>query len=204
MEIKQILATLSPYNVSLKIVKGCYLVSIVFDKKWQVAKPKNKKIHYQEKEGISYYWGDMAKIEFDDIYNEINDVIVKNKEIAMTLKLLNEKLEELKKMFTKLPYEKLKYIKFIIDEPVVEQKKRPGRKANAKKVTESKTNEIPSESGEQSTIPVADNTEQQEMATKITMVNMPLVTTLEPVMDNNETDEVTSEDTMDSLMAELG
>lgn len=185
MEIKQILTTLAPYNVSFKIIKDCYVVSITFDEKWVVSNPKNKKIHHQVKDGTNWYWGDINKIEFEDIYNEINDVIVKNKEIAMTMALLTAKLEELKKMFSKLPLDKLKRLKFVIEDAEVPTKKR-GRKPTKKNTTKKVSVE-----------PIVDseiNVEQPVVPTPI----MPVDFIAE---DDNDT---TAEETMESLMSELG
>lgn len=189
MEMKQFLTALAPYNVSLKIVKNNYLVTIVFDKSWQVAEPKNKKIHYKKKDDLSIYWGELSKIEFDDIYNEINDVIVKNKEIAMTLELLTSKLDELKKMFAKLPLEKLKRLRFVFDEPSQTTKKRATRKSTKTGSTPRKTNKTVEPVIEEAidTLPIA-----------------PMPSTDIIITEEEENNTHNADETMDSLMEELG
>jgi uncharacterized protein (DUF39 family) len=91
---------------------------------------------------MSYYFADSSNTSYEDIFDLIEETIKENKDIVLKIKLLREKVEELKELFSKHTYEELQTIKFELSEP---KKDKPKRKYAKKKKTAEKPQEEPVE-----------------------------------------------------------
>ena len=84
----------------------------------------------------TYYYADSSKATYDDMFDLIEETVKANNEINMKLKLLREKGDELKELFSRLPYEELKTLEF-----VTSASKKPKRSSRKKK-EEAKVEEV--------------------------------------------------------------
>jgi hypothetical protein len=74
------------------------------------------------------------------MFDLIEETIKANNDIVLKLKLLKEKVEELKELFSRLPYEELQTLKFVTESF---EKDKPKRKYTKKKKEVEKPKEEP-------------------------------------------------------------
>ena len=129
---------LGDYFRGIEYFNDALIVKVNFPLRWQVypsidgvIKPaKSDKV-----QGEYFYYGNMNKASLDDIFGLIKETIEANKDAELKIQLLNEKVNELKELFKREPYERISRLKFIIDDEPKEKK--PKRKyAKKKKVEE--------------------------------------------------------------------
>ena len=126
------------YFRGIEYFNDALMVKVQFPFNWVVYPSENNLIKPAKSETLNgeyYYYGDMNSVTLDEIFNLIKETIDANKNAELKVQLLNNKIAELKELFSKTPYEKLVMLKYIFDEPVINKK--PKRKYNRKKKEES-------------------------------------------------------------------
>jgi len=130
---------LGDYFRGIEYFNDAIIVKVNFPPRWQVYPSVDGNIKPAKSEktvGEYYYYGDMNKVSLDEIFSIIKETIEANKDAELKIHLLNEKVNELKELFKKEPYERLLNLKFIIEEV---KAKKPKRKYTKRKKTEDTT-----------------------------------------------------------------
>ena len=122
-----------PYFRGIEMYNEALMVKVMFPNKWKVYPSDDGRIKVTPSESdpnLTYYYADSKDTTYEDMFDLIEQTIKANQDIILKLKLLRDKGEELKELFSKLPYEELVTLKFVT-EKVKEGK--PKRKYNRKK-----------------------------------------------------------------------
>lgn len=140
---------LGEYFRGIEYFNDALIVKVVFPTRWQVypSIDGNIKPAKSDKEtGEYYYYGDMNKVSLDDIFGLIEETVDANKDAELKIQFLNDKINELKELFKREPYERLSRLKFIIeDEPKEKKAKRKYTRKKVKEIKEEPKEEIISE-----------------------------------------------------------
>lgn len=119
-EIKDYFRSLETYNDAL-------IVRVQFPPKWKVfpSDDGTKKVAVSDNNPHEYfYYGDGNNVSLDDLFGLIKDTIGFNQSLEEKEKLLMEKIHELQDIFTTCSLDKLRTLKFVLEEPKKTKAKR--------------------------------------------------------------------------------
>jgi hypothetical protein len=139
---------MKPYFRAIEVYNNALMVRVVFPSNWKVYDRQDSVIKVTPSETNTnevIYYADSAEATYEDIFDLVEETIKANQDIVSKLKLLKEKVEELKEMFSRLPYEELTTLKFVTDKP---KEVKPKRKYTKKKKEAEKAAEEPLEAYE--------------------------------------------------------
>jgi len=134
---------MKPYFRGIEMYNEALMVKVIYPNRWKAYPSADGRIKVtagDNDKSLTYYYADSKDTTYEDMFDLIEETIRANNEIVLKLQLLKTKVEELKELFSQLPYDELKTIKF-----VTESVKTPkGRKKTTKKVKEAeKAQEAP-------------------------------------------------------------
>lgn len=116
-----------PYFRGIEMYNEALMVKVVFPNKWKAYPSEDGKIKVAPSEtdpNLTYYYADSNVSTYEDMFDLIEQTIKANQDIGLKLKLLRDKVEELKGLFSNLPYEELLTLQFVTEKPKVEKPKR--------------------------------------------------------------------------------
>ena len=109
---------MKPYFRGIEMYNEALMVKVVFPNNWK-AYPSNDgriKVTPSDDGKLTYYYANSNDTTYDEMFNLVEETIKANKDIVLKLKLLKEKVEELKELFSHLTYEELQTLKFVTEE----------------------------------------------------------------------------------------
>lgn len=112
--LQKTLDALQPYVIGIRYVDGLPVVDTVFKENWTL--PESTIVNVVKGEGeINYYmlYSEKEGIGIDELLDYVNTIIKANVEREKKHELLKEKVEELKKLFSKNTLSKLNKLKFV-------------------------------------------------------------------------------------------
>lgn len=121
------------YDPSVEMTGGLNIVRVKFPDKWRVYSNDNETIKVAQSETTAnewFYYANAESVDVDDIFDLIEHTVKFNKEMSLKIKLLNEKIDELKELFSDKDLDELKTLEFITS--------KPKKRKNTKKKTETK------------------------------------------------------------------
>lgn len=121
------------YDPSVEMTGGLNIVRVKFPDKWRVYSNDNETIKVAQSETTAnewFYYANAETVDVDDIFDLIEHTVKFNKEMSLKIKLLNEKIDELKDLFSYKDLEELKTLEFITS--------KPKKRKSTKKKTETK------------------------------------------------------------------
>jgi hypothetical protein len=124
---------MKPYFRAIEVYNNALMVRVVFPSNWKVYDRQDSVIKVTPSETNAnevIYYADSDEATYEDIFDLVEETIKANQDIVSKLKLLREKVEELKEMFSRLPYEELTTLKFVTEKP---KETKPKRKYTKKK-----------------------------------------------------------------------
>ena len=136
---------IKPYFKSIESYNDALIVRVQFPPKWAVFPSDDNKIKPAPSEQTAYeyfYYGNGNDVSLDDIFGFIEKTIGVNQSLEEKAKLLVQKAKELQEIFETTPLEKLKTLRFAMEEP---KKDRPKRKYTRKKKVAEKPKETNSD-----------------------------------------------------------
>ena len=145
---------MKPYFRAIEVYNEALMVRVVFPSNWKVYNSQDETVKVtpsEVNENEVIYYADSNDATYEDMFNLIEETIKANQDIILKLKLLKEKVEELKEMFSMHNYEELKTLRFSLDgletpKPKRKYTKRQKVAEKAQKVPENEssvTNEEP-------------------------------------------------------------
>ncbi len=143
---------MKPYFRAIEVYNSALMVRVVFPSNWKVYPSANDTIKVTPSETNAnevIYYADSSKATYEDMFDLVEETIKSNQDIVLKLKLLKDKVEELKELFSKLTYEELSTLKFVTDKP---KEVKPKRKYTKKKKVEEKAPEVPKIESEEENI----------------------------------------------------
>ena len=134
-----------PYFRGIEMYNDALMVKVMFPNKWKAYPSDDGRIKVTPSESdpnLTYYYADSKDTTYEDMFDLIEQTIKANQDIILKLKLLRDKGEELKELFSKLPYEELVTLKFVTEKVKEEKPKRKyTRKKKETEVKEEENNE---------------------------------------------------------------
>ena len=133
---------MKPHFRGIEMYNEALMVKVVFPNNWKAYPSKDNRIKVTPSDDgrMTYYYADSKDTTYDEMFDLIEETIKANNDIVLKLKLLKEKVEELKELFSRLPYEELQTLKFVTESF---EKDKPKRKYTKKKKEVEKPKEEP-------------------------------------------------------------
>ena len=136
---------MKPYFRGIEMYNEALIVKVKFPEKWNAYNSNDERIKATPSEteaNMIFYYASSEDTTYDEIFDLIEETIKANQDIVHKIKLLREKVEELKELFSKHSYEELQTIRFELTEA---KKDKPKRKYTKKKKEAEKPQEEPVE-----------------------------------------------------------
>ena len=129
---------LQDYRPDIMYKDGAFILKIRFNKNWQIIQPKDESVAYSKDENIQdLHWYVSTIEDSDNVFDLIEETITVNKEFEKKATLYKEKVKELQDLFlSDTPYEKLKNVKFVIENKETKSK---GKKTPKTKTSTTET-----------------------------------------------------------------
>ena len=137
-----------PYFRGIEMYNEAIMVKVAYPNKWKAYPSDDGKIKVTPSEtdpNTTYYYADSNDSTYEEIFDLIEQTIKANQDIVLKLKLLRDKVEELKELFQNTSYDDLLNLQFVIEKPTKPKRKYVKKKAKmeeeAKQVENNETNE---------------------------------------------------------------
>ena len=107
------------YFKGMEIINNTVIIKVVYGDKWGAYPSQDERIKVAKSEETPnewFYYGDYSYTMIDEIFDLIEETIDMNLSAIERLQLFNQKMEELKDLFSNEPLGKLKTIKFVFEE----------------------------------------------------------------------------------------
>ena len=111
---------MKPYFRGIEMLNNGLIVRVMLPPKWRTYDSNDGRIKTAPSENVAneyFYYANSENTTYEEIFDLIEETIKANNEIVLKLKLLKDKVEELKEMFSSLPYEELLTLKFVTGKP---------------------------------------------------------------------------------------
>lgn len=134
---------MKPYFRGIEMYNDALIVRVMLPPKWNAYNSNDGRIKATPSETVAnefFYYANSQDTTYEDIFDLIEETIKANNDIVLKLKLLRDKVEELKEMFSLHSYDELTTLKFVL-EPF--KKDIPKRKYTRKKKEAEKAQEEP-------------------------------------------------------------
>lgn len=109
---------MKPYFRGIEMYNEAIMVKVVFPNKWKAYPNEDGRIKVTPSDSdpnVTYYYADSKDTTYEDIFDLVEETIKSNQEIVLKLKLLKDKVEELKEIFQNKSYEDLQHLQFVIE-----------------------------------------------------------------------------------------
>ncbi len=126
---------MKPYFRGIEMYNEALMVKVMYPNRWKAYPSADGRIKVTEGDNdksLTYYYGDSKDTTYEDMFDLIEETIKANNDIVLKLQLLKTKVEELKELFSQLPYDELKTLKFVTESV----KTTKGKRKYTKKVKE--------------------------------------------------------------------
>ena len=122
-----------PYFRGIEMYNEALMVKVVFPKNWKAYPSDDGRIKTTASDDgtMTYYYADSKDTTYDEIFDLVEQTIKANQDIILKLKLLKEKVEELKELFQSTPYDDLLNLQFVLEKPT-KAKRKYSKKAKEK------------------------------------------------------------------------
>ena len=134
---------MKPYFRAIEVYNNALMVRVVLPSSWKIYPSDDGRIQVTPSEtnaNEAIYYADSAEATYEDIFDLVESTIRANQDIVLKLKLLKEKVEELKELFSTHSFEELKTLTF---EFTGIEKEKPKRKYTRRKKEAEKAQEVP-------------------------------------------------------------
>ena len=145
------------YFRGIEMYNEALIVRVVFPQNWKAYNSNDGRIKATPSETVAneyFYYADSNDTTYEDMFDLIEETIKANNEIVLKLKLLKDKVEELKETFSTHSYDELLTLRFVFEEPKKEKPKRkyPKRKKAAENAKEEEKKDNDSTTSEQAVV----------------------------------------------------
>lgn len=134
-----------PYFRGIEMYNEALMVKMVYPDKWKAYPSDDGRIKVTPSDtdpNMTYYYADSNDTTYEEMFDLVEQTIKANKDIILKLKLLRDKGEELKELFSKLSYEELLTLRFVTDKVKETKPKRKYVKKKKAEVPENEENKV--------------------------------------------------------------
>jgi hypothetical protein len=139
---------MKPYFRAIEVYNNALMVRMVLPTNWKIYPSSDGRIKVTPSEtnaNEAIYYADSNEASYEDIFDLIEDTIKNNRDIVSKLKLLKEKIEELKELFSTHSFEELETLRFELIEPKKTKGKRKYTKRKKEAENEAEATQIEEE-----------------------------------------------------------
>ena len=139
---------MKPYFRGIEMYNEALMVKVIYPRNWKAYPSADGRIKVTPSDdgSMTYYYADSNDTSYEDMFDLVEETIKANNDIVLKLKLLKDKVGELKELFSQLSYDELTTLKFVTEKVKTEK---PKRKYTKKKKEEEKPQEEPIEASEE-------------------------------------------------------
>lgn len=140
--LQERMSEMKPYFRGIEMYNEALMVKVIYPNKWKAYPSKDGRIKVTPSESdpnMTYYYADSNDTTYEDMFDLVEETIKANTDIILKLKLLRDKYEELKELFSEKTYDELTTLKFVFDDITG---KKPKRKYTKKKKQEESTDTV--------------------------------------------------------------
>lgn len=123
---------MKPYFRGIEMYNEAIMVKVAYPNKWKAYPSEDGRIKITPSDSgpnLTYYYADSKDTTYEEMFDLVEQTIKANQDIVLKLKLLRDKVEELKELFQNTPYDDLLNLQFVMG-------KKPKRKYVKKKKAE--------------------------------------------------------------------
>lgn len=123
---------MKPYFRGIEMYNEAIMVKVAYPNKWKAYPSDDGRIKITPSDSdpnLTYYYADSKDTTYEEMFDLVEQTIKANQDIVLKLKLLRDKVEELKELFQNTPYDDLLNLQFVVG-------KKPKRKYVKKKKVE--------------------------------------------------------------------
>lgn len=155
MTLQDRMTNLKPYFRGIEMYNEAIMVKVTYPTNWKSYPSADGRIKVAPGENdpnITFYYADSNDTTYEDIFDLVEETVKENKDVVLKLKLLKEKVEELKELFSKMSYEELTTLSFTTTKPKKPKTKKTSTKKNKEEEVNNKEGETVDENNEEGTI----------------------------------------------------
>lgn len=109
---------MKPYFRGIEMYNEALIVKVQYPPKWKAYNSTDERIKATPSETNDceiFYYASSEDTTYDEIFDLIEETIKANQDIVLKIKLLRDKVEELRELFSKLSYDELTTLKFVTE-----------------------------------------------------------------------------------------
>ena len=116
---------MKPYFRGIEMYNDAIMVKVAYPNNWKAYPSDDDKIKVTPSDDgtLTYYYADSNESTYEEMFDLIEDTIKANQDIFLKLKLLKDKVEELKELFSNTSYDDLVNLQFVIGKSKKEKRK---------------------------------------------------------------------------------
>ena len=118
---------MKPYFRGIEMYNEALMVKVMYPNNWRAYPSDDGRIKVtpsdDKSSNVTFYYADSKDTTYDEMFDLVEQTIKANQDIILKLKLLKDKVEELKELFQNTSYDDLLNLKFVIDKPTKAKKK---------------------------------------------------------------------------------
>ena len=114
------------YFRGIEMYNDALMVKVAYPNNWKAYPSDDGKIKVTPSESdpnITYYYADSNDTTYEEMFDLVEETIKANQDIILKLKLLKDKVEELKELFQSTPYDDLLNLQFVLEKPTKPKRK---------------------------------------------------------------------------------
>lgn len=139
MTLQERMNAMRPYFRGVEMYNEALIVKVMFPNKWTVSGSADERIKVTPSEQVAnefFYYASSENTTYEDMFDLIEETIKVNQEMGLKLKLLAEKVNELRELFSHTKYDELLTLKFIMEKPKSKKGRPKKKKEQPKEVVE--------------------------------------------------------------------
>ena len=109
---------MKPYFRGIEMYNEAIMVKVAYPNKWKAYPSEDGRIKITPSDSdpnLTYYYADSKDTTYEEMFDLVEQTIKANQDIVLKLKLLRDKVEELKELFQNTPYDDLLNLQFVIN-----------------------------------------------------------------------------------------
>ena len=130
---------MKPYFRGIEMYNEAIMVKVAYPSKWKAYPSEDGRIKVTPSDqdpNITYYYADSKDTTYEEMFDLVEQTIKANQDIILKLKLLKDKVEELKELFQATPYDDLLNLRFVLEKPTKVKRKYTKKKKVEEEVVE--------------------------------------------------------------------
>lgn len=145
MNLTERIKKIEEYFKGMEIISNTVIIKVQYGDKWGAYPSSDESIKVAKSEEVInewYYYSDYTYTIIDEIFDLIEETIEVNLSAIERLELLNEKMEELKNLFSNESLSRLKTLTFVFQDIDKSKSKKRKKKEKIESNIENKNNDV--------------------------------------------------------------